>query len=392
MTGAPNHKPRGGSRHRPAVAVSTVLLGVGLLAGCGSATGTNSPAATTPLVAPLDTSLSTPAGTWTVLAMGDLDQANNTFWEAFYLPSNGGRWSLRTPHGVADNGGLVAAVSGRHVTFGFRPSNQLEFSPLAVSTNRGTSYSPALIPAGLVDAPDALSTSVSGHAAALTGTQILTSGPAMSTWHALASGASLRASSSGQRCGVQRLTAVVVTATGVAIGADCTHSGVAGVFTTSGSTFLAAGPAVPSATAGATVDVARLVSFRHGLAALLEMPTNAGATYQAAWLPTPSGSWTMGPTLVSGPLVSAAVTSDGGFTIVTGRAPSPRTAAYIEPAAPTWIRLADPPARTATVSMSGSRIDALTVNDNTFIDYRLTAGQWIAGQTIKVAVPIGSSS
>jgi hypothetical protein len=383
-----------GWRHA-AAAITVVLLGVGLLTGCGSGGTTNAPPAkVAPPAAPLDLSLASTNGTWAVLAMGYLDQPNNTFWEAFYRPSNSKAWSLRTPRGVADNGGLVAAVSGRRVTFGFRPSNDLRFSPLAISSDLGRSYSPALLPDGLVDAPDALSTSAAGQAAALTGTQILTSERPMSTWQPLTSTSSIQTSSAGRQCGVQRITAVVVTSTGVALGADCSRSGIAGVFTTSGSTPRDAGPALPpaAATPGATVDVARLVAYRHGLAALLELTTSTGVTYQGAWQATISGPWTVGPTLSAGPLVSASVTTAGGFSILTGRAPSPLTAAYIEPAAPTWVKLANPPAHTATVSVTSSSIDALAVTTSTFTDYRLTAGQWISAQTLAVRVPIGSSS
>jgi hypothetical protein len=326
--------------------------------------------------------------------MGYLGQPNNTFWEAFYRPTSDSTWSLRTPRGVADNGGLIAALRGKHITFGVRPSNYLRFSPLAISSDLGASYAPALLPAGLADAPDALSTSATGHAAALTNNQILTSGPTMSTWQTLASATSLQASTAGQQCGVKRLTAVVVTTTGVAIGADCARRGVAGIFTTSGPTFDAAGPTLTAGMTepGATVDVARLVPYRHGLAALFEMPTSAGATYQAAWRSTPSGHWTVGPTLRAGPLVSASVTGVGGFSIVTGSAPNPRAAAYIEPTSPSWVRLADPPAHTATISITPARTDALAVNDSTFTDYRLSSRRWIAVQSIKVPVPIGSSS
>ena len=144
--------------------------------------------------------------------------------------------------------------------------------------------------------------------------------------------------------------------------------------------------------ANADVDVVRLVSYRRGLAALLEMPTSTGAIYQAAWQPSTSGPWTMSTTTTaSGPLLSASVTGSGGFSILTGRRGGALTAAYAEPAARTWVRLANLPANTATVSVSGAWIDALAVHADSFIDYRLTAGRWVAAQTIDVPVPIGSS-
>lgn len=390
MTTARSRTWYGHSRRSPrAVAI---WLGVGLLAGCSSTATAHTPrTVTAPAIAPLDTSLSTATGTWALLAMGYLDQPDNTFWEAFYHPRGGTQWSLRTPPGVADNGGLVAAVTGTRVTFGFRPSDSLRFSPLAFSADDGRSYSPGLLPAGLGDVPDALSMSAS-RAVALVGTQVIASRPAMSAWHPLTSLATLQKSSAGQRCGLQQLTAVAVTGSGVAIGADCSHGGVAGVFTASGSTLQAAGPVLGSAAASSAVRVVRLIPYRHGLAALLAIPTSGGAAYEPAWQPTPSGPWTVGRAAAAGPLVSASVTSEGGFTILTGPSAGRLAASYVEPTTPHWVRLADPPLHTSTVSKAGSRIDAIAVNDNTFVDYKLSSGQWFASQTIKVPVPIGSSS
>ncbi len=107
--------------------------------------------------------------------MGHLDDPANTFWEEFTLPSGADQWVERTPVDVADNGGLVTAPTSDGVVVGFRPSADLKFSPLASTSDGGATYTPGLLSDGLANVPDALSVTASGHAAALTSTQVMTS-------------------------------------------------------------------------------------------------------------------------------------------------------------------------------------------------------------------------
>ena len=69
--------------------------------------------------------------------MGGPAAAHDDFWQLFVRPAGASRWVLVTPQGVADNGGLVAAAGTTSVTVGFRPSQNLAFSPLATSTDAG---------------------------------------------------------------------------------------------------------------------------------------------------------------------------------------------------------------------------------------------------------------
>ena len=82
-------------------------------------------------------------------------------------PDGASRWSLVTPPGVADNGGLVAAGGGTSLTVGFRPSQNLAFSPLATSTDAGQNWTPGLLDAGLADTPGAIAVASSGRTLAL---------------------------------------------------------------------------------------------------------------------------------------------------------------------------------------------------------------------------------
>ena len=46
-----------------------------------------------------------------IVAMGTLSDPINTFWQLFFRPNSTSRWTLATPPGVADNGGLVISPS-----------------------------------------------------------------------------------------------------------------------------------------------------------------------------------------------------------------------------------------------------------------------------------------
>ena len=148
------------------VLACTVLACAGLIAGCGSQSAGVTGAGPPPLTAPLTTSLVTAQGTWAVAVMGGAD-AGNKFWQLFFRPATSGRWSLATPQGVASNGGLVAAGGGAYLVVGFRPSQNLAFSPLATSTDTGRNWTPGLLDAGLADTPGAIAVGPSGRTLAL---------------------------------------------------------------------------------------------------------------------------------------------------------------------------------------------------------------------------------
>ena len=126
------------------------------VAATTAATTTGAPVPPT-LRAPLATALTTPTGSWAVVAMGHTGQLVNTFWQLLFRAPGASSWRLVTPPGVADNGGLVLSVgSDGAATVGFEPSQQLRYSPLALSTDNGATWAPALVPGSLVAAPDAL--------------------------------------------------------------------------------------------------------------------------------------------------------------------------------------------------------------------------------------------
>ena len=121
--------------HRAAaVPVVTALL----IAGCGSRPASQArPAAVPP--PQLATAVTTAAGTsWAIVVMGGSSSQHDDFWQLFARPAGAAKWRQVTPAGVADNGGLVAGVTGTGtLVAGFRPSQELSFSPLAATADSG---------------------------------------------------------------------------------------------------------------------------------------------------------------------------------------------------------------------------------------------------------------
>jgi hypothetical protein len=325
--------------------------------------------------------------------MGHLDDPTNTFWEVFSLPSGGQQWTEHTPPDVADNGGLVIAPTATGAVIGFRPSQLLRFSPLASTTNDGSTYTPGLLSGGLANVPDSLSVSAGGQSAALTDTQVLTSASMLSAWQPVTTRAAIEASAAGKACGVEQLTAVASTDAGTLIGLACSAPGVVGLLQQAGSAFVSATVPLPTDEAKGVVEVLRIEPDDQGVAVLLGVHEGSTTTYVVAWnSPAGSRSWTLSPPqTTSGALISTAVTSGAGFGVLTRTSTGALAAAVVAGPAGSWTQLPAPPAGTATVSVAGTRSDALVVDSATFTDYQLTAGQWVKAQTLQVAVPYGSS-
>jgi hypothetical protein len=325
--------------------------------------------------------------------MGHLDDPTNTFWEVFTMPGGGQRWAEHTPPDVADNGGVVVAPTSAGAVVGFRPSQLLSFSPLASTEDGGATYTPGLLPGGLADVPDALSVSPTGHAAALTATQVLTSAATLSAWQPLTSLAALRASPAGQACSVEQVTAVMTTDTDAYVGLSCSKPGVVGLLKHAGSAFASAGVQLPATDASDVIEVLRVVQYKQGIAALLGLRSGSTTNYIAAWNSTPGwAAWTLSaPQPVGGALISTAVTSDVGFAVLTKSNSGTLTAAVVAGPGRAWTQLPPPPAGTATMAVAGDRTDALVADSATFTDYQLSDGRWVKVQTVQVAIPYGSS-
>ena len=189
------------------------------------------------------------------------------FWQLFRYPAVGPRasgWSLVTPPGVADNGGLVLAdLGGQSLVAGFRPSADLVYSPLAATADGGKTWSPGILDAALADVPDALAAGAGGHLLALLkdGTaEESASATGTSGWSQLTSERAL-AASAGRACDLRSLTAIAFSASGVPLVAgNCARPGTAGIFALEGGTWRAVGPPLPPSLAGQAVTTLRLAT------------------------------------------------------------------------------------------------------------------------------------
>ncbi len=382
---------------RRLAALALIFPGVLLAAGCASPpTPPPPPVPAAPPAPSLNTSLDTAAGIWAAVVMGGSAAQNNAFWEVFIRPATGTGWKLVTPPGTADNGGLVlAGTDGPEFVTGFRPSQDLTFSPLIQTTNSGqdwTSLNP--LDAALASTPDALAIQPgSGHLLALladsTAEQASSGG---ASWSVLVTRQTLAATPPGQRCGLTAVTAVTYTPAGnPVLAGTCDRPGTAGIFTGDGRTWQAAGPAIPAALAGSDITVRRLTRNGQGMTALLQAGTGSDASLLATW--SADGShWTLSPPL---PLGDADLTTvsfgPGGTAAIITTAHHGQVIA----AGSTWQPLPPLPPDTATLA-PGPRgtTQALAVIRGTLTIWQHTPGQatWTKAQVLTVPIPYGSSS
>jgi hypothetical protein len=353
-------------KYRTAVAAAFLCV----ITGCG----TQTLATTTPTVAavptPLGTSLVTAQGTWAIAVMGGSAASENNFWQLFVRPTGGTTWKLVTPPAVADNGGLVAAGSAASLLIGFRPSQDLTFSPLATSTSTGKDWTPGLLNADLANSPDALAVAPGQQLALLSDGKIDSS--TGTTWSALPR-------LSGGNCRAVTVEAVSFWTIDTPVAAvDCAQPGVAGVFRYTGGAWQPAAPLLPAKYARDQVRVLRL----SGTSALLE----AGSDLLAYWW---NGTTWAGPSVLPGgsdvrasgfgPAGSAwVILDDGSAHTLSGQGDA-------------WAGLPALPAGTAVLA-PGPAYQALTVSGSKLGVWQLTAGAWIKIQSMTVPIVYGSSS
>ena len=391
---------------------SLAVLCAGLAAGCGTQTARTASASPATVTAPLSTSLVTAQGTWAITVMGGpagsggsaassgSGGSENDFWQLFVRPAGTSSWSLVTPQGVADNGGLVAAGGNTSLVVGFRPSQSLSFSPLATSTDAGRNWAPGLLDARLADTPGAIAVDPSGRILALrqdgSVAAAATAGAAAAgQWSPLTTRNALAASALGRECGLQGLSALSFGRNGTPMAAgSCARPGVAGVFTDTGGMWRSAGLVVPAEFGGDQVQVLGLASLTGGNVALVR----AGNSALAAW--SDGTRWT----------VSAPVTGIGSAAVLaSGSGPggsawlllSGGRAETISGPGGSWRALPPVPAgtmtlaprRTATLTPGpGGSYDALAVSGSTLTVWRLTTTAWVKVQLINVPIEYGSSS
>jgi hypothetical protein len=367
-------------------AAATALLG---LTACASASAkvTTTPAPVTAV--PLATSLVTAQGGWATMVMGGSAASENNFWQLFVRPPGSTSWSLVTPPGVADNGGLVAAGTATSLLIGFRPSQDLAFSPLASSSDTGKTWSTGLLDASLADVPDALSTGPGGQQLALLSDGTIDLGSGTGSWSTLTTLKALAASAPGRACGLQDVTAVSFWGDSDVVAGGCARAGVAGVFRDTGGTWEAAGPELPATYAGTRIKVLRL----SGTTALLQ----AGPDLLAAWL---NGTqWTVSPALTDAGPVRASGFGPGDATVWVLLGGD--RAATIVNGPGGWSELPRVPSGTAVLVAGGpgngtrssfTPWEAMTVSWSLLTVWQLEGTSWTKAQVINVPIHYYSSS
>ena len=370
-----------------------------LVAACALAAAPRAGAATP---SALPSSTQTATGSLAVVPMGDLRDEDNTFWQVLRATPGSSHWSVVTPRGVADNGGIVVGASGDAIVAGVLPSQLLRFSPLASSTDGGATWNPALFPGALAPRPDALAVGAAGSGdLAVMGSWVLRATPSLSTWSRLVSLATL--ARQDPRCGAEELDAVASSAAGEPLVAvECRTGGAVGVFTSPGGTWEAIGAHLGSAWQGASTSVLRLESSVAGTSVLVSVSSSNRRVLVALWR-SALGQWSMSPVLrlMPGATVRASASSTGGsFAVLVGngRLHSVET---VTPGLP-WAALPAPPAGAVSIaavaptltSPTAISYDALTVDGARLRVFRLTpAGtRWVQAQSTLVPLAYGSSS
>jgi hypothetical protein len=374
---------------------AVVIAACVLAAGCGSSPDGAAPTTAVPAAAPplATASFGATGAGWAIVEMGGSAAQEDNFWELFVRPTATSPWRLATPAGVADNGGLEAAGTGGSLVAGFRPSQDLTFSPLAATGNDGATWSASgpVIP-GLVDTPDALASGSGGQLIALTAGQTAELGTNTGkTWTRLASVRAMAATPAGRDCGLTGFTAATFGPSEVPMLAGrCSRPGTAGIFADHGGSWQEAGPAVPRPLAGEDIGVLRLTATGNGLLALLQAGSGASASLFAAW--PDAGGWALSAPLRIGASVIRSTSSGPGQAVAVLLAGG--HGETLAGPGSSWRALPRLPASAAALALGpGGRVDALTAHAGTFTDWRLGAGaSWRLTQTIQVTIPYGSSS
>jgi len=350
----------------------------------------------------LASAVTTATGSWAIAAMGHLNDPANTFWELFFRAPGATRWSLVTPPGVADNGGLVAGASSGPFTIGFEPSELLRYSPLAQTTDGGAHWTPALLPTALATAPDALAyepaaPGAPGRALALVRSgRVLASTASLATWVPLVSASALNAAGT-RSCGVNSVDALALGPDDLPlVGTSCRRAGQVGVFTQTGGLWQSTGPTLGGALSGSATRVLRLAVADSLTAGLAAASGRGGTSLVAVWRPV-GGSWTVSAPLRLGAhaaLLSTGVGADGTLVVLfgsPGRTPAPAVISR----GGSWTRLPTPPAGAVTLApMSDGSVDSFAVTGSELRVYTLAQGSntWDRSQSLAVPIVYGSSS
>ncbi len=349
--------------------------------------------------------VSTPDGSWSTLPMGQLSDQSNTFWELFHALPGSSLWTLVTPEGTADNGGLVAGVSGDSVAAGVLPSALLRFSPLSSSSDGGASWSPVFLPGALARSADALAIETSGTPAGLAvlrGGTVLAAAKSLGSWAPLVTTTVLRRAAPS--CDVSAIAAVAFSAAGAPlVAAGCERGSRVGLFRQTDGSWHLAGPTLAVGRESGAIGVLRLETSG-GVTTLLA--TVGGAGHEALEVARVENDsvWTMSaplPVPSADSVRASAVGADGRVAVLVSMPKSKQAVFDVGPGGRAWSSLPPPPSRAAGLAFPGDAptvdappLDVFSVNGSALRVFELTpsGATWSRVQTTQVPISYGSSS
>lgn len=414
-----------------------------VLCGCSTTSDANPTAAQSlalqiPLASSTEASIPGAAPTlelsssaWAIVPMGELGKRAGTFWQVFVLAGGRSSWSLVTPAGVADNGGLVGSFVSGDGLVGVEPSALLGYSPVASTGDLGRGWLGGILPGPLAPVPDSVASAPGGRLLALlgaTGTSIVSSLDDASSQTSLLSSFSAVSKVAAGSCDLTALTAVAYGPQGQPMaGGRCQGSSHVGIFEATGKRWRLVGPPVPvgALTEGATssaaiagfpvgngpvvTEVLRLSSNGSKVMALAEAAFGDGTAslFRLTW--TATRTWIASPVFVVPPskrVVATGEEPDGsGFVLMaTARgagtearstltlpATGHLSAAVLPADGSRWSKPSDVPAGTATLALGvGGTIEALAVSRSTLTVYALGhKGTWTPLQVLSVRIGEG---
>lgn len=319
------------------------------------------------------------------------------FWELLWLGSRTDRWSVVTPPGVQDNGGLTIALASRGVlTAGFLPSINLHFSPLARTVDHGATWSPELLPDGLAIGPDSLSSGPSQSLLALISRrsgEVLKRSVPQGSWAVLTSAEALGRQAATHDCELESIDAISASSEGrPLVGGPCQLPGQIGEYAYDRGRWRRAGPDVPTSLRAYTSAVLRLTSTPDGAFTLIELASAASKDLLAAWSQNSGQHWREMPALrlqANQRVISAGPGPGSNAYVLTGI--GRRAGALWVSAGPgsRWRATAAPPVDTAAVAITGnSQISAFAVEGRTIHEWQLEKGsrRWRPRQALRISI------
>jgi hypothetical protein len=370
---------------RGGLAPLTVAAGLAL-ASCGGGSSTQ---ARPPHLG--DQSLATGDRTVAALAMGQLGNKNETFWQ-LVTSRAGSPWTLVTPPGIATNGGIVFALPTTGVVVAaLLPSQLLGFTALARSGDGGRTWSPGVVPGALDTVPDAIGAGAGLQLVALRSGRagdVVASRTLLSEWTTLATKASISRSIGG--CTLTSLTGVAVGPSGAVLASGSCASRSTPIVELLDGRWRSVGPTTLTLE---SMDVVRLVGTARGAVALVEEHHSAHHELVVLASTDRFASWRSSQLVLGrGVVTSTSVTASGAASVLVTEPGGSTEAFTTHGAGLAWSQLPTPPARVAVVTADDTGpIQALAVDRSVLTVYVERDGHWVVDQRLVVPIEYGSS-